>query len=42
MNCQRSLCIAADGSDPVFTTIQEIQGEGATSPFIDGYPYITG
>ncbi|MEZ8230399.1 ExeM/NucH family extracellular endonuclease [Vibrio splendidus] len=30
-----------DGSDPVFTTIQEIQGEGATSPFIDGYPYIT-
>ncbi|MGU3844486.1 ExeM/NucH family extracellular endonuclease, partial [Vibrio diabolicus] len=22
-------------------TIQEIQGEGASSPFIDGYPYIT-
>ncbi|CAH8183274.1 ExeM/NucH family extracellular endonuclease [Vibrio aestuarianus] len=30
-----------DGADPVFTTIQEIQGEGATSPFINGYPYIT-
>ncbi|HHF2859791.1 TPA: ExeM/NucH family extracellular endonuclease [Vibrio diabolicus] len=30
-----------DGQEPVFTTIQEIQGEGASSPFIDGYPYIT-
>lgn len=30
-----------DGADPVFTTIQEIQGEGAASPFINGYPYIT-
>lgn len=30
-----------DGQQPNFTTIQEIQGEGDTSPFIDGYPYIT-
>lgn len=30
-----------DGVDPIFTSIQEIQGEGKTSPFIDGYPYIT-
>ncbi|HHX8437723.1 TPA: ExeM/NucH family extracellular endonuclease [Vibrio diabolicus] len=30
-----------DGQEPAFTTIQEIQGEGASSPFIDGYPYIT-
>ncbi|MGF1697459.1 ExeM/NucH family extracellular endonuclease [Vibrio lamellibrachiae] len=30
-----------DGANPVFTSIQEIQGEGDTSPFIDGYPYIT-
>ncbi|USD41377.1 SpnA family nuclease [Vibrio sp. SCSIO 43135] len=30
-----------DGSEPVFTSIQDIQGEGDTSPFIDGYPYIT-
>ncbi|MGX9998248.1 ExeM/NucH family extracellular endonuclease [Vibrio sp. JZG120] len=29
------------GQEPAFTTIQEIQGEGASSPFIDGYPYIT-
>ncbi|MEH0724736.1 ExeM/NucH family extracellular endonuclease [Vibrio alginolyticus] len=31
-----------DGQQPNFTTIQDIQGEGDTSPFIDGYPYITG
>ncbi|EIK0774730.1 ExeM/NucH family extracellular endonuclease [Vibrio alginolyticus] len=31
-----------DGQQPKFTTIQDIQGEGDTSPFIDGYPYITG
>ncbi|MGY0617635.1 ExeM/NucH family extracellular endonuclease [Vibrio sp. FJH11] len=30
-----------DGNAPVFTSIQEIQGEGASSPFINGYPYIT-
>ncbi len=30
-----------DGQEPVFTSIQTIQGQGATSPFIDGYPYIT-
>ncbi|PMJ89343.1 ExeM/NucH family extracellular endonuclease [Vibrio sp. 10N.261.55.A7] len=30
-----------DGSSPVFTSIQDIQGEGASSPFINGYPYIT-
>ncbi|MCG9553699.1 ExeM/NucH family extracellular endonuclease [Vibrio sp. Isolate31] len=30
-----------DGQQPNFTTIQEIQGEGDTSPLIDGYPYIT-
>ncbi|EGQ7905381.1 ExeM/NucH family extracellular endonuclease [Vibrio alginolyticus] len=30
-----------DGQQPNFTTIQDIQGEGDTSPFIDGYPYIT-
>ncbi|NOH50518.1 ExeM/NucH family extracellular endonuclease [Vibrio rotiferianus] len=30
-----------DGQQPSFTTIQDIQGEGSTSPFIDGYPYIT-
>ncbi|MGR5235052.1 ExeM/NucH family extracellular endonuclease [Vibrio rotiferianus] len=30
-----------NGQQPSFTTIQDIQGEGATSPFIDGYPYIT-
>ncbi|NRF15866.1 ExeM/NucH family extracellular endonuclease [Vibrio coralliilyticus] len=30
-----------DGAEPVFTSIQEIQGEGDTSPFINGYPYIT-
>lgn len=30
-----------DGSAPTFTSIQEIQGEGDTSPFINGYPYIT-
>ncbi|EPO0009414.1 ExeM/NucH family extracellular endonuclease [Vibrio alginolyticus] len=29
------------GQQPNFTTIQDIQGEGDTSPFIDGYPYIT-
>jgi len=30
-----------DGAQPTFTSIQEIQGEGDTSPFINGYPYIT-
>ncbi|WP_229613247.1 ExeM/NucH family extracellular endonuclease [Vibrio parahaemolyticus] len=30
-----------DGHAPTFTSIQDIQGEGASSPFIDGYPYIT-
>lgn len=30
-----------DGNTPVFTSIQDIQGEGTSSPFIDGYPYIT-
>ncbi|WP_311197281.1 ExeM/NucH family extracellular endonuclease [Vibrio sp. SS-MA-C1-2] len=30
-----------NGTTPQFTTIQEIQGEGKTSPFISGYPYIT-
>ncbi|GLR03748.1 nuclease [Vibrio hyugaensis] len=30
-----------DGQQPNFTTIQDIQGEGDSSPFIDGYPYIT-
>ncbi|MDC5808677.1 ExeM/NucH family extracellular endonuclease [Vibrio europaeus] len=30
-----------DGAAPTFTSIQEIQGEGDTSPFINGYPYIT-
>ncbi|MGD8172441.1 ExeM/NucH family extracellular endonuclease [Vibrio sp. TRT 21S02] len=30
-----------NGSEPNFTSIQAIQGEGDTSPFIDGYPYIT-
>ncbi|MEH0667320.1 ExeM/NucH family extracellular endonuclease [Vibrio scophthalmi] len=30
-----------DGAEPSFTDIQTIQGEGSTSPFIDGYPYIT-
>ncbi|EOX3944708.1 MULTISPECIES: ExeM/NucH family extracellular endonuclease [Vibrio] len=30
-----------DGQQPNFTAIQDIQGEGDTSPFIDGYPYIT-
>ncbi|MDN3608840.1 ExeM/NucH family extracellular endonuclease [Vibrio ostreicida] len=30
-----------NGQEPVFTSIQEIQGEGDTSPYIDGYPYIT-
>ncbi|HDM8046169.1 TPA: ExeM/NucH family extracellular endonuclease [Vibrio campbellii] len=30
-----------DGQQPNFTTIQDIQGEGDTSPLIDGYPYIT-
>lgn len=30
-----------DGAEPIFTSIQEIQGEGDTSPFISGYPYIT-
>ncbi len=30
-----------DGAAPTFTTIQDIQGEVASSPFIDGYPYIT-
>lgn len=34
-------CEAADGSEPTFTSINEIQGEGASSPFIDGYPFIT-
>ncbi len=28
-----------DGSEPVFTTIQTLQGEGDSSPFVDGYPY---
>lgn len=30
-----------EGSEPTFTSIQAIQGEGQTSPFISGYPYIT-
>lgn len=30
-----------NGNDPVFTAIQAIQGEGSSSPYIDGYPYIT-
>ncbi|PKF77829.1 nuclease [Vibrio sp. vnigr-6D03] len=30
-----------DGQAPNFTSIQDIQGEGETSPFISGYPYIT-
>lgn len=30
-----------DGAEPSFTTIQQIQGEGSTSPYIQGYPYIT-
>ncbi|PMO44634.1 nuclease [Vibrio sp. 10N.222.52.B12] len=30
-----------DGQQPNFTTIQDIQGEGDSSPFINGYPYIT-
>ncbi|NOI15201.1 ExeM/NucH family extracellular endonuclease [Vibrio hepatarius] len=30
-----------DGLEPEFTAIQAIQGSGKTSPFIDGYPYIT-
>ncbi|HDZ9231312.1 TPA: GlyGly-anchored extracellular endonuclease Xds [Vibrio cholerae] len=30
-----------DGGEPSFTTIQQIQGEGSTSPYIQGYPYIT-
>lgn len=30
-----------NGQQPNFTTIQDIQGEGDSSPFIDGYPYIT-
>lgn len=30
-----------NGAEPIFTSIQEIQGEGDTSPFISGYPYIT-
>ena len=30
-----------DGLEPEFTAIQTIQGSGKTSPFIDGYPYIT-
>ncbi|OIQ25408.1 ExeM/NucH family extracellular endonuclease [uncultured Vibrio sp.] len=30
-----------DGSVPIFTSIQDIQGEGTSSPFISGYPYIT-
>ncbi|HHF3025612.1 TPA: ExeM/NucH family extracellular endonuclease [Vibrio diabolicus] len=36
-----SFACEVDGQEPAFTTIQEIQGEGASSPFIDGYPYIT-
>ncbi|GAA5645644.1 ExeM/NucH family extracellular endonuclease [Vibrio proteolyticus] len=34
-------CVMDDGSEPQFTAIQTIQGEGDTSPFISGYPYIT-
>ncbi|MEH0760347.1 ExeM/NucH family extracellular endonuclease [Vibrio sp. 16] len=30
-----------DGADPTFTSIQDIQGEGDTSPFINGYPFKT-
>jgi len=30
-----------NGAEPTFTTIQEIQGSGSTSPFISGYPFIT-
>lgn len=30
-----------DGAEPTFTSIQAIQGEGATSPLIDGFPFIT-
>ncbi|MBL4261563.1 ExeM/NucH family extracellular endonuclease [Vibrio fluvialis] len=30
-----------DGNELTFTSIQDIQGEGDTSPFINGYPYIT-
>jgi predicted extracellular nuclease len=30
-----------EGSEPTFTSIQAIQGEGQSSPFISGYPYIT-
>ncbi|WP_038175120.1 ExeM/NucH family extracellular endonuclease [Vibrio pacinii] len=30
-----------DGQTPTFTSIQDIQGTGDTSPFISGYPYIT-
>lgn len=32
---------SVDGNDPQFTSIQAIQGEGDTSPLIDGYPFIT-
>lgn len=30
-----------DGQEPLFTSVQDIQGEGKTSPYINGYPYIT-
>lgn len=30
-----------DGQTPTFTSIQDIQGTGDSSPFISGYPYIT-
>ncbi|GLO63305.1 nuclease [Vibrio sp. MACH09] len=30
-----------DGATPTFTSIQEIQGSGSSSPFINGYPFVT-
>ncbi|KJY84292.1 nuclease [Vibrio galatheae] len=36
-----SFACTQDGQTPNFTAIQDIQGEGDTSPFINGYPYIT-
>jgi uncharacterized protein len=34
-------CKTEDGSEPTFTSINDIQGSGETSPFINGYPYVT-
>lgn len=35
------VCETESGVAPQFTSINAIQGDKATSPFIDGYPYVT-